>query len=457
MLYDLGKSLNDSLQKLLRTDVTDKLIDSTVRDIIRQLIANNVGTKCILQLKQNIDNKIKSSELLPGINKSKWAYNLIFDELVNLIDPKKDPYKVTKGKTQIIIFVGLQGAGKTTSICKYANFYKIKGFKTGIVCADTFRAGAFDQIKQNAVKINVPFFGSKNTDPVKVAMEGVQKFKQDKFELILIDTSGRHTQENDLFNEMKEIIQNVKPDNIVFVMDAGIGQSAEQQALGFKESVNLGSILLTKVDGAEKAGGAISSVAVTGCPIEFIGTGEKMTDLETFKPKRFINKLLGKGDLEGLTEKLGDANIDEQEMLDKFKKGTFTLKDFQQYLTTFISLGPISQLAGCIPGMPSLPNNTDSMFKQMIYIFDSMTPKELESDGEILINSTSRQERIAKGSGMDISIVSQLFAQFRSFASMMKKLDMNKMMNMFGGKNANPAKIQEQMEKMSRNNNMFRR
>merc|ERR1711962_721163 len=307
MLYDLGESLNSTLGQLFKSSSpSENEINAIIKEIMRNLIANNVSSSCVMKLKRNLDSTLSTMKLNPGTNKSKYIYNLIFDELVKLVDPKTTPYTIKKKTTNVIVFVGLQGAGKTTSICKYANHYKKKDFKVGIVCADTFRAGAFEQVKQNCLKINVPYFGSADNDPVKVARQGVEKFKQDKFDLILVDTSGRHTQENDLFNEMGEIIDAVQPNNIVFVMDAGIGQSAEMQAKGFKEKVKLGSIILTKVDGAEKAGGAISSVAITECPIEFTGSGEGMDDLDVFEPKRFINKLLGKGDLEGLADKMKD-------------------------------------------------------------------------------------------------------------------------------------------------------
>lgn len=433
MLYDLGKQVNSSLQRLFKSEVTDSLIQNTVTDIIRQLIANNVGTKCVLQLKTNINKRIQSESLSPGINKAKWVYNVIFDELCNLIDPKKESYKLKKGKSQVIVFVGLQGAGKTTSICKYANYYKKKGFKTGIVCADTFRAGAFDQIKQNALKINVPHFGSNEPDPVKVAVEGVKKFKDDKFELILVDTSGRHTQENDLFLEMKEIIQNVEPNNIVFVMDAGIGQSAEQQALGFKQQVDLGSIILTKIDGAEKAGGAITSVAVTQCPIEFTGCGEGMDDLDVFDPKRFINKILGKGDLEGLADKLADTQLDEKKMLENLKSGTFRIKEYAEYLQQVLSLGPISKMASMIPGIPKIDSSADNIFKKFVVVFDSMTEKELSSNGELFQKSQSRVLRVARGSGTSVDTILQLLQQYQVAKSMMQRLSSNKgALNMIG-------------------------
>lgn len=438
MLYDLGKSVNNSLQRLFTSDISDTLITNTINDIIRQLLLNNVNSKCVLSLKKNIFEKLKEN-IPKGINKSKFIYKIIFEELCNLVDPKKDSFIPKKNESQIIVFVGLQGAGKTTSICKYANFYKKKKFKVGIICADTFRAGAFDQIKQNCLKINVPFYGSSDPDPVKVAFQGVEKFKKDKFEIILVDTSGRHTQENDLFFEMKEIIKKIEPNNIIFVMDAGIGQMAENQALGFKNSVDLGSIILTKTDSTENAGGALTSVAITNCPIEFIGDGEGMDDFEIFQPKRFINKLLGKGDLESLSEKIKDSNIDEKKMIDNLQKGIFRLKEFSDYMQQIMSLGPLNKLLPLIPGLPKIDMNTDNLFKKNVYIFDSMTNKELESDGQIFYKEPTRIKRIAKGSGTSKETVMNLLKQYEMFGGMMGQVSKNKeYMNMF---TADPTKM----------------
>ena len=186
----------------------------------------------------------------------------------------------TKGLTHVIMFVGLQGSGKTTSCTKLASYYSKKGFKVGLVCTDTFRAGAFDQLKQNATKARIPFYGSyTESDPVVLALEGVTKFKKEGyknflilgFDVIIVDTSGRHRQETELFLEMKEISNTIKPDNVIFVLDGAIGQAADAHARAFKESVEIGSIIITKMDGHAKGGGAISAVAATGSPIIFIG------------------------------------------------------------------------------------------------------------------------------------------------------------------------------------------
>lgn len=176
------------------------------------------------------------------------------------MDPGTEAFKPKKSRSNVIMFVGLQGSGKTTTCTKLAYYYKRKGFRTCLVCADTFRAGAFDQLKQNATKAGIPFFGSyTEQDPVQIAREGVQKFKAESFEVIIVDTSGRHKQEADLFDEMKQIQEAVQPDQIIFVLDGAIGQAAESQATAFNGTVNIGSIIITKMDGHAKGGGAISA------------------------------------------------------------------------------------------------------------------------------------------------------------------------------------------------------
>ncbi|KNC73159.1 hypothetical protein SARC_14284, partial [Sphaeroforma arctica JP610] len=191
-------------------------------------------------------------------------------------------------------------------------YYQKKGWKVCLICADTFRAGAFDQLKQNCTKARIPFYGSyTETDPVVIAAEGVQKFKEEKFEIIIVDTSGRHKQEAGLFEEMLQVDQAVHPDNIVFVMDASIGQAAELQAAAFKGQVDVGSVIITKLDGHAKGGGALSAVAATKSPIIFMGTGEHLDDFEPFSAQPFVSKLLGMGDLGGLMEVVKDLDLEK--------------------------------------------------------------------------------------------------------------------------------------------------
>jgi len=206
-----------------------------------------------------------------------------------------------RGKPAVVMFVGLQGSGKTTTCTKFAWWHKKKGWKPALVCADTFRAGAFDQLKQNATKAQIPFYGSySETDPAVIAEQGVEMFRREGRDLIIVDTSGRHKQEAALFEEMRQVAEAVSPDLPIFVMDGSIGQAAFDQAKAFRESVDVGAVIVTKLDGHAKGGGALSAVAATQSPVIFIGTGEHIDDFEPFKTKPFVQKLLGMGDIEGL-------------------------------------------------------------------------------------------------------------------------------------------------------------
>lgn len=448
MITDFGGAISSTLQNLFNKPVTDEAIEASIKEICTTLIKANVNTKLVQKFRDEIKERIEKEKLEKNVNKTKLVHNAFYSCLVKFLDPETKPYIIEKGRPNVVVFVGLQGCGKTTSICKYANYYKRKGLRVGVVCADTFRAGAFDQIKQNLTKINIPYFGSDDPDPVKVAKEGVMYFRKNDYDLILVDTSGRHSQESALFTEMKDLVSSVKPDNIVFIMDAGIGQSAETQAIAFKESVSVGGIILTKLDGASKSGGALSSVAATKCPIEFVGTGEGMNDFEVFEAKRFVSKMLGMGDLEGLVEKFSSIDIDQTEMVDKLTSGTFRLIDFKNILSQILSLGPISKMLEMIPGMSNMPLPDESKFSKITYMFDSMTKKELESNGDLFVKQPTRLNRVSKGSGTSKEFCMEILSNFKLLAGMMKKMMSNPMMaQMLSGGDINPKDKKKIMDK----------
>merc|ERR1719381_443882 len=286
-----------------------------------------------------------------GLNKRRMIQQAVFRELVALVEPGVKAYSPVKGRANVIMMVGLQGSGKTTTCTKLAYHYQKKGRKAALVCADTFRAGAYDQLKQNATKARIPFYGSyTEVDPVVIASDGVEMFREEGFEIIIVDTSGRHKQEDSLFEEMLAVSNSVDPDNIVFVMNASIGQACEAQAAAFKDKVDVGSIVITKLDGHAKGGGALSAVAATKSPVIFIGTGEHIDDLEQFKVKPFISKLLGMGDIEGLLDKVNELKLDDdQELLQKIKHGQFSLRDMYEQFQNIMKMGPFSQVMGMIP------------------------------------------------------------------------------------------------------------
>jgi len=286
------------------------------------------------------------------------------------------------------MFVGLQGAGKTTTCTKYAHHYIKRGWRTALVCCDTFRAGAFNQLQQNAAKIRCPFYGNPDeTDPVKIADEGVEIFKKEKYEIIIVDTSGRHSQEESLFDEMRQIKDVTKPNEIVFVMDGSIGQALTDQAEAFRKAVDVGSVIITKLDGHARGGGALSAVASTGSPIVFLGTGEAFDDLEMFDSESFIKRLLGLGDIKSLMTTVQQAinpeiqNKIQEDML----KGKFPLRAMRDQYKQVLNMGSLSSVVSMIPGMNSNMMTKDqekfamARIKKFLCILDSMTEFELDA------------------------------------------------------------------------------
>lgn len=385
----------------------------------------------VATLKSNITTRLKI-EGTEAVDLGRFAEKVVITELVSLLDPGKPAWKPKRGKPNVVMFVGLQGAGKTTTVAKYAAHWANKGWKPALVCADTFRAGAFDQLKQNALRIRVPFYGSPTeADPVAIAREGVQHFRAEQYDMIIVDTSGRHKQESALFSEMEDVAAAVQPDEVVFVMDATIGQAAQSQAAAFKASVPVGSVIITKLDGSAKGGGALSAVAATGSPITFIGTGEHMSNLESFRPEAFLSKMLGRGDMQGLLEKLEDAVDKENQdaMMGRISKGKFSMRDFREQLSMIMKMGPLSSMAAMLPGgigqmMQNMPGGTEAgeqRFKQFMCIMDSMTPAEL--DGKVALDKEpSRLMRIARGAGVPPQDVGMLLQMHKMFESMISKM-----------------------------------
>ena len=432
-----------------------------IKEICAALLEADVNVKLVGNLRKSIKQAVNFKELAPGVNKKRLIQKAVFDELVKLVDPHAEPFKPKKGKPNVIMFVGLQGSGKTTTCTKLARHYQSRGFKSCLVCADTFRAGAFDQLKQNATKAKIPYYGSlTQTDPAVVAREGVEKFKKERFEVIIVDTSGRHRQEQDLFDEMVQIQNAVKPDQTIMVLDATIGQQAEAQSKAFKETADYGAIIITKTDGNASGGGAISAVAATHTPIVFIGTGEHMLDLERFSPQPFVSKLLGMGDMQGLVEHVQSLKLDQKDTMKHIAEGVFTVRDLRDQLSNIMKMGPLSKMAGMIPGLSQMMGGMDDeegsmKMRRMIYICDSMTIKELDSDGKMFVEQPTRMTRIAHGSGTSVREVEDLLTQHRMMAGMAKKMggnmkNMQRAQNAMGGGNRQQqmAAMQKRMQSM---------
>nr|CAH7750850.1 unnamed protein product [Callosobruchus chinensis] len=469
VLADLGRKITTALQSLSKaTIINEEVLNGMLKDICTALIEADVNIRLVKKLRENVRAVIDFDEMAGGLNKRRMIQSAVFKELMKiihfqLVDPGVKPYQPVKGKPNIIMFVGLQGSGKTTTCTKLAYHYQKKNWKSCLVCADTFRAGAYDQVKQNCTKARIPFYGSyTEVDPVVIAQDGVEMFKKEGFEIIIVDTSGRHKQEDSLFEEMLAVSNAVKPDNIIFVMDATIGQACEGQAKAFKDKVDVGSVIITKLDGHAKGGGALSAVAATNSPIIFIGTGEHIDDLEPFKTKPFVSKLLGMGDIEGLIDKVNELRLEDNDvLLEKIKHGQFTLRDMYEQFQNIMKMGPFSQIMGMIPGFSqdfmSKGSEQESMarLKRLMTMMDSMNDQELDSrDGAKLFSKqTGRVVRVAQGSGVTEREVKELITQYTKFAAVVKK--MGGIKGLFKGgdmaKNVNHtqmAKLNQQMAKM---------
>ena len=416
--------MNSALRKLLRMPTIDeKAIKELVKDLQRALLQADVKVDLVFELSKNIQKRALSKELPPGITRREHVIKTVYNELVTVLGEKTEVIRVKPGQTTIIMAIGIQGSGKTTSCAKLAYFHKKKGFKTALVCGDTYRPAAFDQLSQLAASINVPIYGDPSEkDAIKLVNRGVEQFTEEKYEVIIVDTAGRHKDETFLIEEMKAIERAIHPHDIVLVIDGTLGQQAYIQAEAFKEATDIGSILVTKLDGSARGGGALSAVAATGAPIKFIGTGEKIEDLEKFNGPRFVGRLLGMGDLTSLLEKLKEAEITPSKKEAKvFLSGKFTLLDFREQIKKMGKIGPLSKIFSFLPGVANIPEELKSMSEEKVkrweHILDSMRTEELINTKLL---KRSRVVRVARGSGSEVKEVRELLQQYNMLRKLMK-------------------------------------
>lgn len=450
VLAELGEQISNALKKLNQASkIDDKLLDEILKEIGNALLCSDVNIKYVMDLRKTVNTKIKEKLITEDANAAsnlkRQILKIVVDELTHMLGSENKPYEFVRGKPNVVMFVGLQGSGKTTTCTKFAYHYMKRGFRVGLVCADTFRAGAFEQLMMNAAKIKCPFFGHKNEkDPVKIAEEGVNFFKEKKFEIIIVDTSGRHKQEASLFNEMLQVEATIKPDTSIFVMDGSIGQACYGQAKAFHDSIKVGQVIVTKLDGHAKGGGALSAVAATKSPIIFIGVGEHFDDLEQFEAASFIKRLLGLGDLEGLMAKVQEqmSGKKQQKMLENLKEGKFTLRDMRDQFMQVMSMGSIGQLASMIPGLNSNLITKDkekesaAKIQRFITAMDSMTKEELDCVKPL---DDARIRRISRGSGVHPAEIQFLLMQHKQMSQVVKQV--GSLANLGGGN------LQQQMKR----------
>ncbi|MHA2460945.1 MAG: signal recognition particle protein Srp54 [Candidatus Thorarchaeota archaeon] len=426
VLEGLGKSLNSALKKLFGASVIDEeLVKELAKDIQRALLVADVDVSLVMAITERVQEQSLDETLPRGVSRREHIIRVVWDTLAFFLGEKPVPLTINPGKSNLVMMIGIQGSGKTTTIGKLARYYQKRGIKTGVICADNFRPGAYSQLKQLAEKSNVPFWGDEGEkDAVKLAKKGFKDMKDKGVELILLDTSGRHREETGLIKEMKDISKSVKPQEIILVIDGTLGQQAGVQAGAFKQATAIGSIIVTKLDGGAKGGGALSAVAATQAPIKFIGTGEGMDAIETFNPTKFAGRLLGMSDIRGLVDKVREAQIEvDEDAAMRLMKGKFTLTDMMAQLKQLKKMGPIGKVMEMLGLQYKLPDNIaevqEENLKRFEVIMHSMTKEELD---EPKLIKSSRIKRIARGSGTSSKDVRELLKQYDQMKKMLKTM-----------------------------------
>ena len=433
MLENLGNRFQDIFKKIRGHG---RLSESNIKDALREvkmsLLEADVNYKVVKDFTNKISEKAIGTEVIRGVNPAQQFIKLVNDELIELLGGTSS--KLTKGlrNPTIIMLAGLQGAGKTTFAAKLAKFLKKQNEKLLLVGVDVYRPAATKQLQVLGQQIGVDVYSEENSkDVVGIATRAVEKAKEINATYMIVDTAGRLHIDETLMEELKELKRAIKPQEMLLVVDAMIGQDAVNLAESFNNALSVDGIILTKLDGDTRGGAALSIKAVVGKPIKFIGVGEKLNDIEIFHPDRLVSRILGMGDVVSLVEKAQEV-IDENEaksLEEKIKSQKFDLNDFLKQLQTIKKLGSLGGILKLIPGMPKIDDlaPAEKEMKKVEAIIQSMTKEERKKPDILKAN---RKIRIAKGSGTDVSDVNKLLKQFEQMKSMMKMLSSGKMPNM---------------------------
>ncbi|MCE7747053.1 MAG: signal recognition particle protein [Candidatus Heimdallarchaeota archaeon] len=427
MLGKLGSALNTAISKILRGGPPDKeQIRELKNAMLKALLEADVQFDLAAEVVNEVERKSMDKGLPDGLSRKKSVLSIIHDELSKFLGTKVYPLTLHPDRPTLIMLVGIQGSGKTTTAAKLAKYIQKRGKKVAVVTVDNFRPGAYEQLQQLCSSIKVPVYGDpENKNTVKIAADGVKKFLDEKYNAIIIDTAGRHKEEKALLKEMKELTVKIKPDEIVLVVDGNLGQAAHDQASAFAEVTKVGSVIVTKMDGSAKGGGSLSAAVAANVPIKFLADGEDIDSLEEFNPTSFVGRLIGVGDLEGLLKEVREMEaLPSKEEAMSMLSGKISYRQMMELLDTFSSSGSMKRMLSMIPGLgmtideDMLDVSKDNM-KRFKVIMTSMTNEEL--DGKTKLGS-SRVQRIAKGSGRPVSEVRELMAQHKMMTNLVKRM-----------------------------------
>jgi len=415
VLEQLGRSLDNALRKLRRLPQVDKdAINILIKELQRSLLQADVKVELVFEMTESIKKEAMNTTLKRAQRKD-FIIKLVHDQLIKVLGGKVAPIRIKSGKHNVILLVGIQGSGKTTTIGKLARYYKSKGYKVASVTTD--------QLVQLSNQVGIKSYGNPTEkNAIKIAVRETKKAINDGHNIILVDTAGRHKEEKELMKEMTQIESALKPNEVILVIDGTLGQQAYNQAEEFSKSTKIGSIIVTKLDGTAKGGGALSACAATGQSIRFIGLGEKIDELEEFQPTTFVGTLLGKPDLEGLVKAVQDAEVDiDPDMQKRMMHGKFTLEDLYYQLKSIKKVGKMKQLltmmgGGNIPDV--LKEDAEKNLERWEVVLNSMTSAEKE-DPKII--KKTRKRRIAIGSGTDYSTINKMLDQYNQMKKFMKR------------------------------------
>jgi signal recognition particle subunit SRP54 len=448
MLDNLRTGLRSALKKIVgASDINEEVIESLCKEVQRALLQSDVNVRLVLSITNNLKLRALKEQPVKGLSRKDHIVTILYGELAGLLgytgETIKSIDKIQRlpdegiafkaGEQNIVLMLGIQGSGKTTVTAKLARWLTRRGYRVAVIGADTWRPGALTQLETNCGKINVEVFGDEaDKDAVSIVKNGLEHFGKQVLDVIIIDTAGRHKEERGLLEEMKTMYEVSKPDLVLLVIDGTIGQQAYNQAKAFHEAAPVGGIVISKLDGTAKGGGVIAASAATGARVMFIGTGERIDDLEQFSPTHFVGRILGMGDIKALLEMAKSLELQADEgQAKRLMGGKMTIEDFYAQMENVGKMG-FRNVIDNLPGLSGMvkDDQLDALQEKMEkwrFIIQSMTKVEKRNPD---IMNDSRRKRVARGSGMTEHDVKELIKQYNNSRSMMKQAKGRQMQGM---------------------------
>jgi signal recognition particle subunit SRP54 len=439
MLENLRTGLRGAIKKIVRaSDINEELIDSLCKDIQRALLQSDVNVKLVLEITKRIKERSMNEEPVKGLTRKDHIITILYGELARLLGYAGQTIKsIDKSqqthdrilhfepeKQSIILMLGIQGSGKTTVTAKVARWLSKQGYSVGVIGADTWRPGALTQLKMNCSRINAEVYGEEaNTDALDIVRKGLEHFRTQNIDVVIVDTAGRHKEESGLLEEMRNMRNAINPNLVLLVIDGTIGQQAFNQAKAFHQAAEVGGIIVTKLDGSAKGGGVLSASAATGAKVLFIGTGERIDDLEVFSPTNFVGRILGMGDIQAVLEMARGLELQADEnQAKRLLGGKMTIEDFYAQMENVGKMG-FKNVIDNLPGLSGMlkEDQLDALEGKMEkwrFIIQSMTRDE-KRNPEII--NESRRKRIARGAGLTEHEVRDLVKQYSNSKTLMKQ------------------------------------